>query len=64
MLPTGGLQIVVLRMDHFDSPPGDRTFKGDESRRIGVYHVACLSLKCYFKVISSTTNCVEINAVD
>ncbi|CAD6564634.1 MAG: COP9 signalosome (CSN) subunit [Tremellales sp. Tagirdzhanova-0007] len=33
-----------------DRPPGDRTFKGDESRRIGVYHVACLSLKCYFKV--------------
>lgn len=28
----------------------DRTFKGPESRRTGVYHVACLSLKCYFKV--------------
>ncbi|OCF32617.1 COP9 signalosome complex subunit 12 [Kwoniella heveanensis BCC8398] len=28
----------------------DRTFKGSESRRNGVYHVACLSLKCYFKV--------------
>ncbi|WVR04618.1 hypothetical protein IAU60_001629 [Kwoniella sp. DSM 27419] len=28
----------------------DRTFKGSESRRTGVYHVACLSLKCYFKV--------------
>ncbi|KAL7419999.1 COP9 signalosome (CSN) subunit [Cryptotrichosporon argae] len=28
----------------------DRTFKGAESRRTGVYHVACLSLKCYFKV--------------
>ncbi|RXK35350.1 COP9 signalosome complex subunit 12 [Tremella mesenterica] len=28
----------------------DRAFKGPESRRTGVYHVACLSLKCYFKV--------------
>ncbi|KAK8847395.1 hypothetical protein IAR55_005253 [Kwoniella newhampshirensis] len=28
----------------------DRTFKGLESRRNGVYHVACLSIKCYFKV--------------
>ncbi|ORX38811.1 hypothetical protein BD324DRAFT_617413 [Kockovaella imperatae] len=28
----------------------DRTFKGFESRRNGVYHVACLSIKCYFKV--------------
>ncbi|KAI9636407.1 uncharacterized protein MKK02DRAFT_27507 [Dioszegia hungarica] len=28
----------------------DRTFKGSESRRVGIYHVACLSLKCYFKV--------------
>ncbi|ORY31023.1 hypothetical protein BCR39DRAFT_527825 [Naematelia encephala] len=28
----------------------DRTFKGAESRRNGVYHVACLSIKCYFKV--------------
>jgi hypothetical protein len=27
-----------------------RTFKGSESRRRGVYHVACLSMKCYFKV--------------
>jgi hypothetical protein len=27
-----------------------RTFKGFESRRRGVYHVACLSMKCYFKV--------------
>ena len=28
----------------------NRTFKGFESRRRGVYHVACLSMKCYFKV--------------
>lgn len=28
----------------------DRTYKGQQSRRNGVYHVACLSLKCYFKV--------------
>ncbi|KAK1921566.1 hypothetical protein DB88DRAFT_506415 [Papiliotrema laurentii] len=28
----------------------DRTFKGAESRRNGVYHLACLSIKCYFKV--------------
>ncbi|WOO80549.1 Protein CSN12 [Vanrija pseudolonga] len=28
----------------------DRTFKGAQSRRNGVYHVACLSIKCYFKV--------------
>jgi hypothetical protein len=28
----------------------DRTFKGAQSRRTGAYHVACLSIKCYFKV--------------
>ena len=28
----------------------DRTSKASESRRNGVYHVACLSIKCYFKV--------------
>lgn len=28
----------------------DRQYKGSESRRVGVYHMACLSIKCYFKV--------------
>ncbi|ODN82197.1 hypothetical protein L202_02487 [Cryptococcus amylolentus CBS 6039] len=28
----------------------DRTFKGSESRRQGIYHTATLALKCYFKV--------------
>ncbi|KIR26486.1 COP9 signalosome complex subunit 12 [Cryptococcus deuterogattii LA55] len=28
----------------------DRQFKGEESRRRGVYHTACLTIKCYFKV--------------
>jgi len=28
----------------------DRQYKGRESRRVGAYHVACLSIKCYFKV--------------
>ncbi|RSH92177.1 COP9 signalosome (CSN) subunit [Saitozyma podzolica] len=28
----------------------DRMFKGAESRRVGVYYLACLSMKCYFKV--------------
>jgi hypothetical protein len=27
-----------------------RMFKGAESRRVGVYYLACLSMKCYFKV--------------
>jgi hypothetical protein len=33
-----------------------RTFKGLESRRRGVYHVACLSMKCYFKVRPSSSS--------
>lgn len=28
----------------------DRTFEGSQSRRVGVYYLACLSIKCYFKV--------------
>lgn len=28
----------------------DRTFEGAESRRAGVYYLACMSIKCYFKV--------------
>jgi hypothetical protein len=31
----------------------DRMFKGAQSRRLGAYHVACLSIKCYFKVSES-----------
>ena len=34
----------------------NRTFKGLESRRRGVYHVACLSMKCYFKVRLPTSS--------
>jgi hypothetical protein len=37
----------------------DRTFKGFESRRRGVYHVACLSMKCYFKVRPSSFSCLS-----
>ena len=51
--------LVGLLLGHLDSPRGDRSFKGDESRRIGVYHVACLSLKCYFKVSNSTAKFTE-----